>query len=182
MIWALQRHTMLAIDIETLGLPSQKPLPPITCICLYDGEKEHTFLFYSSGKEAFHQEEDDFKPKKAKVIELLDSAECIVGFNAVCFDLEYIKLYFGLPQAQLAAWIKKTLDPFMSMKHLLGKTCSLKSILAMNGLPSKSGSGLEAIQWAKEVPHSLNPHYSIFTAVFEHICDRAKWILWLSTV
>ncbi len=135
---------MLAIDIETLGRLTDRPLPAITCVCLFDGQAEHTLLFHGV-------DEARFQANRQDLLTLLDTCDAIAGFNAVLFDLEYIKRFFDLPQAQLGAWIRKTLDPFLCMKLLLGKTCSLKALLAMNGLPSKSGSGLEAIVWAREV-------------------------------
>ena len=104
---------MLAIDIETLGLLTDKgPLPPISCVCLYDVHAEHTLVFFKVSV-------DQTEQNKQRLLGLLDAAESLVGFNAVLFDLEYIKRFFGLPQAQLSAWIKKTIDPFMAMKWLL---------------------------------------------------------------
>ena len=171
---------MLAIDIETLGFLSQKPLPPITCVCLYDGVTEHTLLFYNLSTTSSSLE---FECNRAKLIDLLDQAELLVGFNAVYFDLEYIKCFFGLPQTQLSAWIQKTIDPFMCMKLLLDKTCSLKCLLAMNHLPSKSGSGLQAVVWAKQVFCSLFlPSSQLFLPSDDSVSDRAGWILWQTTV
>ena len=36
----------MTVDIETLGLLHHKPLPAITCACLYDGETRHELLLY----------------------------------------------------------------------------------------------------------------------------------------
>ena len=135
---------MLALDIETEGLMYKIPLPPITCVCLYDGTNEHSFVFC-------HVSSALFLENKEKLLALLDASDSLVGFNAVLFDLEYMKRFFDLPHTQVDAWVHKTIDPFMCMKLQLGKTCTLKAMLAMNGLPSKSGSGLQAIRWAKEV-------------------------------
>ena len=139
-----QCEMMLAIDIETEGLMHQIPLPSITCVCLYDGSNEYSFVFYKVSPTLFDE-------NKNRLLALLDASDTLVGFNAVLFDLEYIRRFFDLPQSQLSAWVLKTVDPFMCMKLHLGKTCTLKSMLALNGLPSKSASGLQAIRWAKEV-------------------------------
>ena len=133
----------LAVDIETLGLLFQKPLPSITCVCLYDGAEEHALLFYGVPKAVF-------EANKETLLRLLDDAECIVGFNAILFDLEYIRRFFKLSKLHLAIWVQKTVDPFHFMKQELLMTCKLQGLLAMNGLPCKSGSGLQAIIWAKQ--------------------------------
>jgi len=137
---------MLALDIETLGLLNEKPLPAITCVCLYDGTQHYALEFYGT-----HVSQETKMENKDTLIRLLDSAKCIVGFNVVLFDLEYIKCFFEISQSKLTSWIEKTVDPFLCMKYVLGTTCTLQQLLLMNHLPSKSGSGTEAIHWAKEV-------------------------------
>ena len=69
---------MLAKDIETLGFLSQKPLPPITCVCLHDGVTERTLLFYNLSTTSL-----EFECNRVKLIDLLDQAESLVGFDAV---------------------------------------------------------------------------------------------------
>ena len=137
-----------AIDIETLGhLPKfegkGKKIPPITCACLYNGITEHALNFY-------HVTDTIMETNKATLIHVLDNAQVIIGFNAILFDLEYIKRFFSISSAQLTHWILKTVDPYIFMKTQLGMTCSLGALLAMNQLPSKSASGLKAIIWAKQ--------------------------------
>ena len=41
-------------------------------------------------------------------------------------------------------------DPFEACKLALGRTFSLNKLLIANGLPVKTGSGLEAVKMAKE--------------------------------
>ena len=140
-----------AIDIETMGLMSTKnPLPAITCVCLYNGITEHSLLFYNPLMNK-DQEAPLIKQNKELLFSILDSASLIVGFNVILFDLEYIKFFFGASQKQLSQWIQKTIDPFLVIKCVLHQTCSLNQLLAMNGMPIKSGSGLQAVLWAKEV-------------------------------
>lgn len=136
---------MLAVDIETLGLLHHIPLPPITCVCFFDGDKDlkEMLLFHNVP-------EDEHSANAAKVIQLLDDAPVLAGFNAVYFDLEYIQRHFGATHAQLQSWIGKCVDPFMCMKHIVGKTCKLNALLERNGLESKTGSGANAIVLAKE--------------------------------
>jgi hypothetical protein len=133
---------MLALDIETLGLLVE-PLPAITCVCLYDGTVEHSLPFYrvpAAVQEANRQ----------TLLGLMDSAQALVGYNAILFDLEYIRRFFGVPEAQHSAWVKKTIDPYFFIKTQLKKTCGLNSMLGFNRMASKSGSGLQAIVWAKQ--------------------------------
>lgn len=153
-------HECWAFDIETLGkLPfnpskfskAYKPItnkqptsiPHITCVCLFNGIKEYALCFYGVSK-AIHD------TNLTTLLHILDTAQVLVGFNAIKFDLEYIQRFFKLSETQLTAWISKTVDPYAYMKNELGFTCGLSTILAMNQLPSKSASGLQAIVWAKQ--------------------------------
>jgi len=157
----------LALDIETEGLMHQRPLPSITCVCLYDGSKEYRLVFYKVAPAVFDE-------NKKSLLALLDASDRLIGFNAVLFDLEYIRRFFDVPQTQLSAWVEKTIDPFMCMKLHLGMTCTLKAMLALNGLPSKSASGLQAIRWAKEVyfPLLLLLLASCFRLLLSACCFR----------
>ena len=79
---------------------------------------------------------------------ILDSGSVIIG---ILFDLEYIKRFLGASQKLLSQWIQKTIDPFLVIKCVLNQTCPLNQLQAMNGMPTKTGSGLQAVHWAKEV-------------------------------
>lgn len=140
-------HTW-AFDIETLGqLPFKldvKP-PPITCVCLYDGSREieHALSFYGV-------EPSIFEANRTLLLDLLDSARTLVGYNAVRFDLPYIQRFFELSPERLARWIAKTVDPYLFMRDTLGITCGLGAMLALNRHRTKSASGLIAILWARQ--------------------------------
>jgi hypothetical protein len=137
--------SMLALDIETLGLLDQSPLPEITCACLFDGSREYCLQFFALPPEVRDQ-------NIAQLLNLLDAADSLVGYNAVLFDLEFIKRAFGITPQRMGAWVRKTIDPYMYLKYCLNSTSSLSNLLAINKLPSKTGSGLEAISMALEVP------------------------------
>lgn len=149
-----------AFDIETEGClpPNSKPnhkhsssapapsnilIPPITCVCLYDGTTEHALNFYKVSDELH-------AGNLAILLHVLDTAKVLVGFNAVNFDLEYIRRFFAIDDERHALWVAKTVDPYLFIKNELGFTCGLSTLLAMNRLPSKSASGLIAIVWAKQ--------------------------------
>ena len=139
---------ILAFDIETLGLLDKKPLPEITCVCLYDGTTEYLLQFYNVEAEVRAQ-------NTITLLSLLDSAKSLVGFNAVLFDLEFIKQTFGISKDRMSAWVRKTIDPFMFMKFVLNSTSAMDPLLKLNGLPSKIGSGVQAITLALEVRPSI---------------------------
>jgi hypothetical protein len=160
------------LDIETLGrLPycahSHKPnknkpiIPPLTCACLYNGTVEHALSFYKVADTLYDA-------NRLKLLDILDSARVLVGFNAVHFDLEYIQRFFDLPPDRLARWVAKTVDPYLFMRDSLGITCSLGTMLAMNRLPSKSASGLIAIVWAKQGRMDLVLDYCMMDTKLTH--------------
>lgn len=135
MVWAL--------DIETLGLLEQKPLPEITCVCLFDGNQEIKLQLYGVSPATR-------KENVSHLLQLLDSADQLVGFNAVLFDLEFIKQSFGISDDNMGRWVRKTIDVYMYLRYALTSTTGLSQLLASNQLPSKTGSGKQAISMALE--------------------------------
>ena len=148
--------SLLALDIETLGLLEKSPLPEITCACLYDGTTEFMLPFYNVSSEARAL-------NAAQLIQLLDSADRIIGYNAVFFDLEFIKRSFEISEERMSSWVRKTIDPFMFLKCVMNTTSNLASLLSLNNLSSKTGTGLHAINLALEVHQPFSslpaPHF-----------------------
>ena len=153
---------MLALDIETLGLMHETPLPTITCVCLYDGERETRLLFWP-GVAA-----EEAEANGRSLLQALDAAPSLCGYNAVLFDLPYIQRHFGATEAQLQGWVAKCVDPFMCMKHILGRTCRLNALLELNGLGQKTGSGSNAILLAREGRTQELLDYCAMDAVLTH--------------
>ena len=137
---------ILTLDIETLGLLHHKPLPEMTCACLFDGEKQHRLLFYGAAP-------GERERNSVELIRMLDDAEVLAGFNAVRFDLPYIGQALEVAQDRVDAWIAKCVDPFLGMRSTTGKTCKLQRMLDLNSLGSKTGSGADAITLAREVQY-----------------------------
>lgn len=136
---------LLALDIETLGLLEKKPLPAITCACLFDGTHEYKLQFYGNDSE-------NTRDKNIEILlNLLDSADRLIGYNAVLFDLEFIKQSFRISDERMSSWIRKTIDPYMYLKFILQCTSSLSALLKLNHLPSKTGSGTQAVSLALQV-------------------------------
>ena len=133
---------LVAFDIETLGLLDEEPLPEITCVCLHDGERDYAFRIWQlpDAERAAHVE---------AVQALLDAADRILGYNAVLFDLEFLRRAWGVPQARMLAWVLKCVDPFLHVRDVLACPCRFQCLLDLNGLSSKTGSGSSAIALAR---------------------------------
>ena len=134
----------LVIDIETLDLLHKIPLPEITCICMYDVEEKQQY------KLQFWKISPEEKKRNTEiVVSLLDSAKCIIGYNIVLFDLEFIKCSFQINESKLTSWVLKSIDLFMMQKFILKNSCSLNELLKINQLSCKTDCGQNAIILAK---------------------------------
>ncbi len=154
---------MLAIDIETLGLFENNTAPEITCVCMYDGINDYRFQIWQCTEKERHVQQ---------IIQLLDDAENIAGYNAIYFDLEVIRNNFNIPPQQMTQWVLKCIDPFMHMKLILGAPCKLEKLLMLNQLESKTGNGLDAITLAKEGDWDSLLDYCLMDAkLTHHLCS-----------
>ena len=133
--------TMVAFDIETTGLDPSRHR--ITCACLHSHGLSKTFLFKGE------VEADDIKLQD-EFLAHLDAAPRLCAFNGVRFDIPFICKAWNIPAERAGGWVRKTLDVFEASKLALGKTFSLDRLLEANGLEGKSGSGLQAIEYARE--------------------------------
>lgn len=132
----------LTLDIETMGLLHHLPLPPITCACLYNGTQRYQLVF-------FNIPEEEYKQNVITLLNLLDTADRLAGFNAVKFDLPYIAQQMQVTKQRLSGWIAKCIDPYIGMFTVLKQTCKLQRLLDLNNLGSKTGTGSDAIGLAK---------------------------------
>lgn len=166
---------MLALDIETENLlpsshdSSSTPLPKITCACLYDGQNSYKL-----------QLQDLTEAEKIKniktLLELLDTAETLCGYNAVLFDLEFIRRSFHIDDKRFSGWICKCIDPFMYAKYLPGIPCKLQYLLELNHLESKTGSGADAILLAKNQEWDKLLDYCLMDAKLTFNLCSLPWI------
>jgi hypothetical protein len=127
---------MLAFDIETTGLDPANS--EVTCACAYDGDEEWAFVF------------GQCKEDPEEFMALLDAAPRLCAFNGVRFDLPFLARRWGVPDARVGAWVRKLYDPFEACRLALGRTFSLDRLLAANGLRGKTGSGLQAVEMARD--------------------------------
>lgn len=128
--------TVLAFDIETTGLGRDDR---VTCVCAYDPDRGVDFRACTPDGSAC----EDF-------LRLLDEAPLLCAFNGVRFDLPFLARRWGLARGRVSGWVRKLIDPFESCKLSLGVTFSLDRLLEANGIPCKTGCGLEAVRMARE--------------------------------
>lgn len=134
---------IVAVDIETMGLLHETPLPEITCVCMHDGQRDYAFRLI--GRRTPEERAADV----SAIVALLDEADVLAGFNAPLFDLEFMRRAFGLDDAHMLRWVLKCVDPFMCARCLVGAPTRLQHMLELNGLGSKTASGCGAIEMAQ---------------------------------
>jgi hypothetical protein len=81
----------------------------------------------------------------ADLCRALDEADRLVAYNGREFDLRVLGNHFGRERAE--AWATKLADPFELIRAATGSWVSLDELLAANGLPVKTGSGVDAVAW-----------------------------------
>lgn len=80
----------------------------------------------------------------------LDAAEAIVAYNGRGFDLRVLLMaHFANEEGRkrVESWNAKLVDPFEVMRETTRSWVKLDELLEANGLPCKTGSGLDAIKW-----------------------------------
>ena len=127
---------MLAFDIETTGLDAERD--DVTCVCAYDGTNQFSFVF------------GQCKEDPGDFMALLDEAPRLCAFNGVRFDLPFLAKRWGVPDERVGGWVRKLFDPFEACRLGLGRTFSLDRLLHANGLQGKTGSGLQAVEMARD--------------------------------
>jgi hypothetical protein len=138
--------TVVAFDIETLGLLHEVPLPEITCVCLYSGPHD------PEGDEQlrlWRLPPEERIINVTRIIQRLDAADVIAGFNAVLFDLEFLRRALHIDDDRALRWVLKCVDPYMVARFIVGESCGMNYMLSLNGLEGKTGSGKEAIAMAQ---------------------------------
>jgi len=86
----------------------------------------------------------------AELTQTLDAAVSLSAFNGVHFDLPIMQTALGLSEATVRAWVLKITDILECCWLVHQHTFKLGLLCEENGLPMKSGTGLFAIQLARE--------------------------------
>jgi hypothetical protein len=81
-------------------------------------------------------------------MQLLDQADRLCAFNGARFDIPLIERWFQPSASRVSAWRMKLHDVYEACKLALGVTFTLQNLLELNGIPGKTGTGLEAVQLA----------------------------------
>jgi hypothetical protein len=92
----------------------------------------------------------DVPGKTARLGEVLDAAPRISCFNGTRFDLPFLQERLGFAPARVGAWMLKMFDVYDIASSILRTTFRLDVVLALNGMPTKSASGLQAVAWARD--------------------------------
>jgi DEAD/DEAH box helicase domain-containing protein len=133
----ISKQRILFLDIETqrsaeeVGGWQNKHLMRVATAVVYDS-REGSFSAF--GEERVHE-----------LIEKLQTADLIVGFNIADFDYHVLKGYSSFRFAELPTFdilqeISKQLGYRLSLNHLAHKTLNME----------KSADGLQSLQWFKE--------------------------------
>lgn len=91
----------------------------------------------------------------------LDEADSLCSFNGVKFDIPFIAARLQVPAARYEPWILKLTDLFEVCRTALGSTSSLNKVLHANGFTPKTGSGLQAVEWARTKQWDLLESYCL---------------------
>jgi DEAD/DEAH box helicase domain-containing protein len=97
---------------------------------------------YSTAASSYHR----YTESRVKaLVEELQSAELVVGFNVLEFDYEVLRGYADVPFERLP-----TLDMMDHLARTIGFRVSLDSVATATLRVGKSGDGLQAIRWYRQ--------------------------------
>ena len=157
------QQKMLSFDIETEGLDSRKHR--ITVASIYDPHRsiQHTYNFIDT------DDEQQVECRIKEFLQQLDNAPALCCFNGVKFDVPFIAKRFNVSPLRVHAWMLKLFDIFEICRLVYGSSCSLNALLIANGSKDiKSGSGLQAVEWANQKKWQLLEEYCMKDTVLTH--------------
>ncbi len=121
-------------------------------------------VVYDSQSQAFiHYTQDEL----GNMFDLLQEAQCVIGFNIIRFDYSVLQPFAGYDLAKLP-----TLDLLERVKRTLNYRISLDNIATASLNTPKSASGLQALQWwregkVEEIAHYCQQDVDITKQVYE---------------
>ena len=85
----------------------------------------------------------------ARLFDAFDAATVIVAYNGIGFDMLVLQQYYDRTARGVARYrshLEKLHDPFARIRGVTGFWPKLSMLLALNGHPSKSGDGVNAVR------------------------------------
>jgi DNA polymerase III epsilon subunit-like protein len=135
----------LCFDIETTGLDATRD--EVTMICSEDiatGERKS----YNFG--VLSRQDVPAEALVAQVVADFDEADALCAFNGIRFDLPFMQQALKIGNDTITQWVLKTVDPLEYLRLSGHRTSSLDKICTHNNIPSKSSTGLRAIEMASD--------------------------------
>ena len=170
---------MLAFDLETSGMDPRTNL--ITCAAVHDPDAGIERIFYFA---RLDEQTNSLVPNlhhAEEFMALLDAADRLCAFNGARFDLPFLQCQLAAAPERVMRWRLKLHDVFEACKLALDVTFTLKSLLELNGLPGKTGSGADAIQLALDGDWSRLGEYCLNDTRVTHRVSSLHVILLPST-
>jgi len=152
--------SVVGFDIETTGI-GQHDIVTVACVWAPD-KQAHCF----------------YGQDPSEVVAMLDAAKYIHTYNGMEFDLPRFAKHCGRTMEQ---WSRKTVDPLYLMKNAMGfgACAKLNDVLQENGYETKSGSGLQAIQFWHEGDLDALVSYCMDDARLTYeLCEGEGGIKW----
>ena len=161
---------MLAFDLETTGLDPE--VDRITCACVYAGDGAGRVYFF--GGDGRPGEADD---TPEAFFALLDAASRLCAFNGARFDIPFLQIRYGLSDARVGAWVLKLCDLYEACRLAFDSGFSLNALLAANGMESKTGTGGDAVQLARDGRWDELAAYCLQDAAKTHVVSSLGRVL-----
>ena len=130
-------------DIETTGLGDGDTVT-VVCAEHYESGVRRVFNFAKAATD------DERARLRGSLVREFDRATALCAYNGVRFDLPFLQRALTIPVETVTEWVLKTSDILEQLRLRENTTCKLDYLCTLNGVPSKSSSGLEAIRMAAE--------------------------------
>ena len=83
----------------------------------------------------------------ADMLAWFDDARVIVAYNGRAFDMHVLRGYYGGDAERWEAHLAKLHDPMAAVQRAVGRRVRLATLLRLNGLGAKAGTGCDAPAW-----------------------------------
>jgi hypothetical protein len=133
----------LFFDIETTGLTAHDT---VTVVCTEEYESHARRVFNFARATTDHER----ACLREELVREFDDASALCAYNGVRFDLPFMQRALQIPAENVTQWVLKTSDILEQLRLRDNATCKLDFLCGLNGVPSKSSSGLEAIRMAAD--------------------------------